>query len=97
MPFPETFPAFSALRTDSEGNLWVKEFARPTDSASRWAVFAPDGRWLGTLSAPLRFIIYQIGPDFVVGRALDEMDVERVVMFRLDKGADNVARRVSRP
>lgn len=37
---PEMYPAWSSLRTDGQGNLWV---ARP----SGFDVYDPDGRWLG--------------------------------------------------
>jgi len=53
----------------------------------RWTVFDTNGRWLGTVMTPSRFTIYEIGSDFVLGRAMDDMDTERVLMYRLLKQA----------
>jgi hypothetical protein len=86
VPFPETFPAFTAVRADSDGNIWVNDFAMTGEAVWSWSVFDPDGHWLGSVDAPRGFTIHQIGADYVLGRSLDDMDVERVVMYRLLKG-----------
>ncbi len=85
MPFPETMPAYSDIRADPEGNLWVADYRRPGDELPRWNVFDPDGRWLGTVVAPSRFLVYEIGSDYVLGHHSDEMDVERVRLYDLEK------------
>jgi hypothetical protein len=50
-------------------------------------VFDRDGRYLGTVETPAGFYVHQIGADFVLGRWLDELDVEYVSMHRLEKPA----------
>lgn len=92
MPFPEAMPAYSDIRADAEGNLWVGEYRRPGDEQPRWNVFDPDGRWLGSLETPPRFEIYEIGADYVLGRHSDELDVESVRLYDLEK-PDQVTRR----
>jgi len=92
MPFPETMPAYSDIRADPEGNLWVADYRRPGDDQPRWNVFDSDGRWLGTVEGPPGFHVYEIGAHYVLGRHSDEMDVERVRLYDLEK-PDRVTRR----
>lgn len=83
MPFPETMPAFELIRVSSEGHLWVKRYPWTGVDRGYWEVFDPAGIWLGTVDAPLRLSIEQVGPDFVLGVWRDEWDVEHVRMYAL--------------
>ncbi len=85
MPLPDSMPAYSRLLVDAVGNLWVQEYSGVMFSASTWSVFDDDGRWLGTVDMPEGFTAYQIGDDFVLGRLEDELDIEFVVVFGLEK------------
>ncbi len=85
MPFPETMPAYDEFMVDSEGNLWVDEYRRLGDDQPRWKVFDPQGALLGVVETPMRFNIFQIGPDFVLGRWVDDLDVEYVQLYALRK------------
>lgn len=87
LPRRETFPAFSDLRTDAAGNLWVEQYARPGDEQPRWDVFDPEGRWLGAVETPVGLKIHDIGPDWILGVQKDELDVEHVRMYPLRKPA----------
>ena len=85
--WPDSLPVFSELKGDSEGNLWVRKFAPDyAPGPSQWWVFGKDGtlRALATLPQGLR--VESIGSDFVLGVTRDELDVERVVRFGLEKG-----------
>jgi len=84
-PAAETMPAFRALMTDSEDNLWVEEYGRPSDDVPRWSVFDPEGRFLGVVTGPTGVTVMDIGADYLLGIVTDEMDVERVVMYALVK------------
>ncbi len=85
MPFPETMPAYADLLVDAEDNLWVEEYRRPGVEAARWQVFDPDGELLGAIETPRRFNVFEIGGDFVLGRWVDELDVEHVQLYKLIK------------
>lgn len=78
-----TLPFYQNLIGDFEGNLWVEEYGLPGEEPAAWAVFDAEGRLLGHVRMPERFRPTQIGLDFVVGIALDELDVERVLMYAL--------------
>jgi hypothetical protein len=87
MPVPSTLPAFANLEVDSEGNLWVQEYPAPAAEGTEWTVFEPDGRMLGAVSMPDRFRPTRIGSDFVLGIWKDDLDVEHLRMYRLEKPA----------
>ena len=76
---------------DSEGYLWISGYSPdmlPTGSRipSRWNVFDPGGRWLGEVTVPEGFRVFEIGADFVLGVGRDELDIEHVRMYGLTRG-----------
>jgi hypothetical protein len=85
MPVPETTPAHGNLIVDDDGNLWVSEYRLPTEEPS-WAVFDPDGRFLGVLDTPAGGEVTQIGSDYLLGIWRDELDAEQVRKYRIIKG-----------
>ncbi len=85
LPFPETLPAHGAILPDAEGNLWVAAYSLEEEPA-RWSVFDADGRFLGTVATPAGGTLTDVGADYVLGVWRDELDVERVRLYRLVKG-----------
>jgi hypothetical protein len=77
-------PFYQAALADAEGNLWVQDFS-PGEPPAGWSVFDPEGRFLGAVAMPDRFRPQQIGDDFILGVARDELDVERVQLYALEK------------
>jgi hypothetical protein len=89
MPRPETRPAYQELITDATGHVWAKEY-RSQDVAGtplEWQIFSPDGAWLGEIQTPPRFAVLEIGEDYILGRRLDDLDVQRVQLLHLDRKA----------
>lgn len=86
-PVVETFPAFSQLIVDATGHLWVKEYVRPDDEESVWTVFDPDGRVQGLVETPAGLLVFEIGADYILGRATDELEVEYVQLWGLARAA----------
>jgi hypothetical protein len=86
--FPDRAPAFSGILLDADGNLWVERYRFATDDPQRWAVFDPDGRYLGTVRTPARFTIHDIGRDWMLGVWLNDEDVEIVHMYDLIRTED---------
>jgi hypothetical protein len=88
---PDTRPAFSRLLSDRDGNVWVASHAPDTRrwrEVREWAVFDSEGAWLGVVEVPERFFIHQIGGDWVLGRWRDELDIEHVRLYELDRAID---------
>jgi hypothetical protein len=85
MSYPETMPAYGDVQADRAGNLWVSDFQVTPEDPGTWTVFDPEGRMLGTVATPARFRAFEIGADYVLGVWKDELDVDHVRMFRLEK------------
>ena len=85
VPMVETFPAFSALRGDASGYLWVAEFKLPDEDRdfTLWTVFDRKGRALGFVETPSGLTVYEIGEDYILGRRTGDMDVEFVELWEL--------------
>ena len=86
IPFPERMPLYRRLLVDAQGSVWAKRFSPSWEGDSSWYVF--DGRsvWLGEVSTPPGLRIFEIGADYVLGLRRDELGVQFVVMFPLDRG-----------
>jgi hypothetical protein len=85
MDVPASRPAHGRLLAGADGSLWAAEHTRYPTIARNWTVFGPDGRLFGAVVMPERFTLLQVGPDWVLGVGLDELDVEYVRLYRLEK------------
>jgi hypothetical protein len=85
MPVPSTRPAFSALRTDPDGNLWVADAVVSSEDARSWTVFDSTGQMLGLVATPPGLDVREIGRDYILGVAKDELDVQHVRLYVLEK------------
>ena len=86
VPFPDALPTFDGLLVDRTGHLWVERYQPFWDDSRTWSILSPDGLWLGDLDTPPALRITEIGADYVLGVWKDEMDVEFVRMYALDRG-----------
>ena len=86
LPLPESFPAFSAIEVDLLGYLWVREYnLRGEEDRALWTVFDPEGLALGFVETPPALVIYEIGEDYILGKVLDDLRVEYVQLWGLDR------------
>ena len=87
VPMPTTFPAFDDIVADALGHLWVQEYDVPGQERAipLWTVFNPEGRVLGFVETPPGLTIYEIGEDYILGRATDDLGVEYVQMWALER------------
>lgn len=83
----EYFPAYRGARSDAAGYLWVREYDFPLEDrpAPLWTVFGPDGRMLGLLETPVGLSVSEIGEDYILGVSRDELGVERVELWPLER------------
>jgi hypothetical protein len=89
LPGPESRPAYAELIVDSEGYLWAGGYQsrRNYREPRAWEVFAPGGQWMGTLTTPAGFTVFEIGPDYLLGVWSDALDVEHVQRLALSRFA----------
>lgn len=85
MPRHETFPAYASIEVDQTGRLWIEEYRRPGDEQPVWQVFDQEGVLVARVRTPVGLRILDIGRDYVLGVARDDLDVERVRLYRLEK------------
>jgi hypothetical protein len=86
VPVAEFKPLFDGIMTDRLGLIWVRHFDPLAEHAPAFDVFSRDGTWEATVRFPRGFQPLDIGEDFVVGRWIDEMGVERVRTLGLHRG-----------
>lgn len=85
LPYPEFLPPYVRTILDSEMNLWVERFRVTEDDPPDWSLFDPEGVWLGSVTLPEGLTVYEIGSDYILGRVLDELEVEHVKVFEIIK------------
>ncbi|WP_420634348.1 hypothetical protein [Candidatus Palauibacter sp.] len=94
-PYPSHFPTFFGLHVDPEGNLWAGPgpYGGPYDtgdeegpsSMTEFFVFGGDGRHLGVVEMHRNLRVFQIGAEFILGAVRDELGVDYVHMYRIEK------------
>ncbi len=86
LPYPETMPPYRNLLVDADANLWVADYRASDDEPASWRVFSEDGEYLGVVALPPGLEPLQVGPDFVLARAVDDLEVESIQVHRLVRG-----------
>ena len=85
-PHADVMPAYDRpMLADPSGNLWVKQFTAPLDTVAEWAVLSAEGAFLGLVTVPIPFTLRQIGDSSVMGVWRDELGVESVRVYALNK------------
>ena len=86
-PLAKVFPAFSSVKGDAAGNLWVREYVLPGEEgpAPLWTVFDSGGRVLGFVETPGGLDILEIGEDHLLGRSTDDLGVESIQVWPLER------------
>jgi len=83
LPHGDVVPPYGELLAGRTGNLWVADYGDPLDPPNRWTIYAPDGALAARIVLPEKFRPLEIGDDYILGRELDDMDAERVRVYRL--------------
>lgn len=82
--FPPTLPAYSSLKVDARGNLWVEEYQLPwVGAAPLWRVFDSAGRTKAVVRMPRGLTVHEIGDEYVMGMWRDDLGVEYIRFYSL--------------
>lgn len=84
-PIAETMPAYRGFVLGDDGHLWVRAYELPGGATDGWTIFDPSGVMLGDVELPEGMRLLQAGADFVLGLWQDDLEVEHVRLFRLDR------------
>jgi len=85
MPVPDFMPAFAGLHADVGGYLWVERYRRPGDDTPVFDILDPDGALVGRISLSPGLEILEIGDDYVLALFRDELEVEYLKLFSLQR------------
>ena len=88
VPPVDAYPAFDEILSDRAGYLWVREYRMSGEGAMVWTVFDPVGRVQGLVETPGGLNVFEIGADYVLGLAEDELGVEYVQLWALSREAE---------
>ena len=87
-------PVLRSIHVDAAGHVWLQPYYVAGAEPPPFEILAPDGTWLGSVTLPpglhRAFIQYQapymeIGDDYVLGVWTDELDVQYVRMYRINR------------
>jgi len=73
------------VRVTEQGRFWVSDARIPADTAITLAVYELDGTPTATITLPARFEPHGIGHDYLLGRWFDDLDVNYIRMYALEK------------
>lgn len=97
MVYPDRLPAYHRVLVSRGGSIWVErgdaprdplpQVAGPYDAPTSWDVFTPDGTWIAVVELPARFDPLEVTEAHVVGVHRDALEVERVRVYEIARGA----------
>lgn len=89
VPAGGQIPFFGELRFDDAGRLWVADYVPPrlllVPDTTWWTVFDEKALPLARIATGRSDDILELGEDHVLLRETDEMDVQRVAMYRIER------------
>jgi hypothetical protein len=94
LPPPDAAAGYRYIIVSPQEHLWVRGPVRP-NARVEWSVYDLDARPLGRVTLPARFTLFQIGRDFILGVARDELDIEYVQLLRLEGAPATTTRRLA--
>lgn len=82
---PQGPPRF--LLVTRQGRIWSTPLFPPAPAASTWTVYDLEGREVATVELPGRFEPQDVGADYVLGRFRDELEINYIRLYGLEKPA----------
>jgi hypothetical protein len=89
VPVPDRIAPYQVFLADRLDNLWIGETLLPGEDARTWTIIDADGRAAGRLTMPLKTFPLDIGPDWILGVTRDELDVESLTVWGLERPGRN--------
>lgn len=83
----DAVPAIRSLAMQPDGMLWVQRWRLP-DEEPRSDIFDATGEYQGTIAGPHPFPVAFLPNGDILAIEKDEMDVQRLVAYRVDKGIE---------
>lgn len=87
VPKPKRFPYWGKAIADATGDLWISDPSASARAAVTWSVFDRAGRRVARVAMPVGFAPREIGADYVLGVQRDDLGVETIRSYRLNRSA----------
>lgn len=86
-PAADVFPAVSSVQVGQDGSIWVWRYRRPGESDQARAMgFGPEGEFICHVTPGMDdYSIWEFGADYVLGTHTDELGVQQVAMYGLER------------
>jgi hypothetical protein len=80
-------PAFDRLLVDTGDRIWIRDYVPSwaNDQPQQWTVHGPDGIPLARVTTPAGMTVTSISNEYVVGVTRDELNVQYVLLHRLER------------
>jgi hypothetical protein len=86
VPVAATMPYFSQLKVAADGTVWLQYYQPFRDEeVTHWTVVDSAGAWLGDVVMPEGFSVHQVHGDSVIGTWRDELGVEFIRRYTIQK------------
>lgn len=82
---PDSLPAYSSFHVDRLGLIWVQAYPIPGEPVGPWEVLSVFGDHVARVDLPPGFRPMDILADFIAGVAVDDLGVERVLVYKLTR------------
>lgn len=82
---PDSLATTVFVKVTAQGRIWVSPVRPPADTAVVWRVFDLDGHLAAQVETPPKFEPHEIGPDYILGRYLDSLDINYIRLYALEK------------
>ena len=99
LPHVESLPPIGRMLASAEGALWVERIdlvpdpidlvwqrPAPPPRETKWDLFDPDGRFLGTVTLPPKFTPRVVSERWTLGIFRDELDVQYIARLEWESG-----------
>jgi hypothetical protein len=85
LPNRRTLPAFSDLRADADGNIWVAQYPPPDASERHWIVLDSLLQPFATIEVPSNLEILDLRGGRLVARTEDDLGRQAVVVYPINR------------
>lgn len=83
LPLVDAYPAYASVEADARGRLWVEEYRPHGEGPRAWTVFDGRGCVADVVEIPEGLEVWEIGRDYVLGKATDDLGLEQVQVWPL--------------
>lgn len=92
LPHRPTLPAFSDLRADADGNVWIAQYPPPGATERTWIVLDSLLETNARIELPLDLEILYLRSDRLVALTMDELGRQAVAVYPIHRPAHTAAR-----